>query len=1052
MAPLAEVFDVGIRLAADLGSFRRDTERGVGDAAEQAAETGGQRFKRRFSAVANAAGLAIGGALAFGIAEGLAQSDANKMLAAQLGATPAQAAKLGKLSGQLYASGFGSSMEDVNAALRGVVQNGIAGLDQTEDAIKAAAANVTNLAALLGEDAGRVSAAVSQMLRTGLAKSSEEAFDLLVAATQKGINKSEDLLDTMNEYGTVLREIGLTGDQALGLLGQALSAGARDADTAADALKEFSIRAQDGSKLSAEAFAALGINADKAFAAVAAGGPGSTAILDQVLDKLRAMPANAERTALAVALFGTKAEDLGDALFAMNLDTASQQLGGFQGAAQRAGDTMASSANAQVDTFVRRLKQDLVEAVAGAIPKLEAFGRVLNDWHDVIVPLGIAIGTLGAVIWTVNAAMTAWATITTVANALGLVSIARVVASTVANAAYTVGAYAVIAATGAWMAAQWLLNAALAFAMSPIGLIVIAIAALVAIVVIAWKNSETFRSIVLASWEAIKTASLFLWESVLKPIFSAWWSFAQMMGQVYLWLWHNVIEPAMQGIGLVIQVVWVGIQIVFQLWRYWIMEVVVPAVMFLWEKAVKPVMDLIVAYLQFAWAAIKIVWDLLVGYIRNVVVPAYSFLWDMVKVIWNGIAGTISWVWTNAIKPVFDVIVKFITQDVPAAWRRGVDLIGFWWNALKDLAKAPVRFVIETVVNKGIIGTFNWIADHLPGINKIKPIDLPSGFAAGGMVTGPGGPRDDKIAAMLSNGEYVIPARTVSKLGVRFFDRLIGRPTGVDKPGDGSEGLAFADGGLVGLIKDPAGWVRDRVNLDAIPGSGLFSQVGRAMGSKLVGGLVNFAKEKVKQLIGFGGSGVVSGIAPGNIGQIQAWLLGQHGKPYVWASAGPYGYDCSGIVSAVWNLMHGRQPYNHTFSTHSQAAYFPQVGRWGPLTAGWANAGEKGGGRVGHTAGNLAGMAFESTGSRGVRVNVPGISSVTSFAHFGTFDGGGPLPHRGIGVNLSGQTEQVTPAPTMLTVVEELRLLRAAVERVAPGVGREIAGANAAGVAAARTF
>lgn len=1051
MAPLAEVFSVGIGLAADLGNFRRDTARGVGDAAEAAAETGGERFKRKFSAIANVAGLAIGGALAAGIAEGLQQQDANKLLAAQLGATPKEAERLGKLAGSLYAAGFGANMEEVNNALRGVIQNGIAGLNATDDAIQTAAANVTNLAALLGEDAQRVSTAVSQMLRTGLAKSATEAFDILVTATQTGINKSEDLLDTINEYGTEFRELGLDGASALGLISMAIQAGARDADTAADALKEFSIRAQDGSKLSAEAFAALGINAQQAFAAVAGGGAPSAAILDLVLDKLRAMPATAERTALAVALFGTKAEDLGDALFAMNLDDAAAFLGDFEGAAKRAGDTMASSANAQVDTFIRSLKQDLVEALAAVIPKLTTFGEWLNKNKDVVIPLAAAIGTLAAVVWTVNAAMTAWAAISAVFNAVASISLVRTIANTVANAAYTVSAYAIITATGIWTVVQWGLNAALSFLLSPIGLVVIAIVALVAVIVIAWKNSETFRSVVLTSWDAIKAASVYLWENVLKPIFNAWLSFAQTMGGIYLWLWREVIQPAMTGIGLVIQVAWVAIQIVFQLWRYYIMEIVVPAVMFLWEYAVKPVMDFIVAYIQLAWAAIKIVWDLLVSYIRNVIVPAYSFMWDMIKLIWGGISSTISAVWTNAIKPVFDVIVKFITQDIPAAWRRGVDLVGFWWGALKDLAKAPVRFVIETVVNKGIIGTFNKIAEFLPGVSTIKEINLPSGFAAGGPVYGPGGPRDDKIAAMLSNGEYVIPARTVSKLGVRFFDSLIGRPR-TDRPGDGSNGVAFADGGLVGLIRDPAGWVRDRVNLDAIPGGGTLRQILTSAGGKLVGGLVNFAKEKVQQLIGFGGSGTVANIAPGNVGQIQAWLLGQHGKPYRWAQAGPGGYDCSGIVSAVWNLMHGRNPYNHTFSTHSQASYFPQQGRFGVLTAGWANSGERGGGSVGHTAGNLAGMAFESTGSRGVRVNVPGISGVTSFAHFGTFDGGGPLHHGQVGINLSGQTEQVTPAPTMLTVVELLEKLIAAVERVAPGVGRAIVGANVAGVAAARTF
>jgi hypothetical protein len=41
-----------------------------------------------------------------------------------------------------------------------------------------------------------------------------------------------------------------------------------------------------------------------------------------------------------------------------------------------------------------------------------------------------------------------------------------------------------------------------------------------------------------------------------------------------------------------------------------------------------------------------------------------------------------------------------------------------------------------------------------------------------GRVRGIGGPVDDKVPAMLSNGEYVIPADVVEAKGVEFFDRL----------------------------------------------------------------------------------------------------------------------------------------------------------------------------------------------------------------------------------------------------------------------------------------
>ena len=62
--------------------------------------------------------------------------------------------------------------------------------------------------------------------------------------------------------------------------------------------------------------------------------------------------------------------------------------------------------------------------------------------------------------------------------------------------------------TAAWTAVQWLLNAALTA--NPIGLVVVAIAALVAAFVLAWKNSETFRKIVTGAFDAVKAAAKFV--------------------------------------------------------------------------------------------------------------------------------------------------------------------------------------------------------------------------------------------------------------------------------------------------------------------------------------------------------------------------------------------------------------------------------------------------------------------------------------------------------------------------------------------------------------
>lgn len=54
--------------------------------------------------------------------------------------------------------------------------------------------------------------------------------------------------------------------------------------------------------------------------------------------------------------------------------------------------------------------------------------------------------------------------------------------------------------------------------------------------------------------------------------------------------------------------------------------------------------------------------------------------------------------------------------------------------------------------------------------------------AEGGPVLGPGGPFDDAGAIAISDGEYVVPADVVRKLGTNYFDKMIEKETGRPPP------------------------------------------------------------------------------------------------------------------------------------------------------------------------------------------------------------------------------------------------------------------------------
>lgn len=423
------------------------------------------------------AGAAIGAALAAGVASAIDKSKTDALLAAQLGAGPVFSQNLGKLSGSLYAKGFGEDIAGVNAALKAAFQSGLAGPKMAQKDVEAVTGKVMNLAAVMEEDSGRVSAAVSTMLRTGMAKSAEEAFDILHKGAEGVANQGQDLLDVYTEYPVQFQKLGLSGTQALGLINQSIKAGAYNADTAGDALKEFAIRGADGSKTSAEGFKAIGLNAKKMTADIASGGPRAQAALQTVLQKFREMEDPVKRDAATVALFGGKSEDLQKALLGMDLSKAEASIGAVAGSAKRAGDTLANSAGAKLDVFKRKAQMALVDQLGKAVPHIEKVFGFLARNVDVVKAVGAALGVLAVTVGTIMIATKVWAGLQIVWGA----------------------------ATGIATAAQWALN--IAMTANPIGLIIAGVILLIGVIVLIATKTTWFQTAWKYTWNAIKAAA-----------------------------------------------------------------------------------------------------------------------------------------------------------------------------------------------------------------------------------------------------------------------------------------------------------------------------------------------------------------------------------------------------------------------------------------------------------------------------------------------------------------------------------------------------------------
>lgn len=97
------------------------------------------------------------------------------------------------------------------------------------------------------------------------------------------------------------------------------------------------------------------------------------------------------------------------------------------------------------------------------------------------------------------------------------------------------------------------------------------------------------------------------------------------------------------------------------------------------------------------------------------------------------------------------------------------------------------------------------------GFPYMRTGDAPIRKATGGYISGPGTGTSDSIPALLSNGEYVLRAAAVSRLGIGNLNRLnhadkMSDPAMLARLADGSTPVATASGPLIGsiVVNNPA--------------------------------------------------------------------------------------------------------------------------------------------------------------------------------------------------------------------------------------------------------
>ena len=310
MAAAANDAESAVRKQGDAAEDAEGDNSRLADAMSAAGDIAGGAMKAGLEAAAAAIAALAAAALA-GAKEvvqlGTDYQQATNQLSAQTGATGQELEELGGIAQEVYRNNFGDSISDVNEALATTRTNtGLMG----EELQKATESGYL-LRDTFGMDFSESSRAASALMnKFGI--SAQQAYNLIAVGAQNGANRNGDLLDVLSEYAPKYAEMGLTADDMMQTLIAGAENGVFQIDKVGDAVKEFSIRAIDGSDTTKEAFEALGLQASYVSAELAEGGPQARAAFLQVVNALQAVEDPLERNQLAVALFGTQFEDLGE--------------------------------------------------------------------------------------------------------------------------------------------------------------------------------------------------------------------------------------------------------------------------------------------------------------------------------------------------------------------------------------------------------------------------------------------------------------------------------------------------------------------------------------------------------------------------------------------------------------------------------------------------------------------------------------------------------------------------------------------------------------------